>query len=211
MLPGREHGPADAYRHIIWAAELTRRFGERRARELLNLHEVHGQRTDQRPDEMAMDGSNNEIGIQIGIGARNFEDVIRATRKLMDGSAVDGSGQWKASYDPASTMAPHGAMWLDESRWNKNPRIPLPMANVASRGPRPTTRELSNSETNWYSNPGRPDGPDWVAGYVPERYRYPFGSASNRTGPNDPNILRAINLYRSYINRPWLLWLGEQY
>ena len=27
-LPGRIDGPADAYRHILLAAELTRRFGE---------------------------------------------------------------------------------------------------------------------------------------------------------------------------------------
>jgi hypothetical protein len=38
-----------------------------------------------------------------------------------------------------------------------------------------------------------------------------LGSTSNRTGTNDPNILRAVSLYRSYINRPWLLGLGEQY
>lgn len=31
-LPGRENGPADAYRHILWAAELTPRFGEPAAR-----------------------------------------------------------------------------------------------------------------------------------------------------------------------------------
>jgi len=32
QLPGRTDGPADAYRHILLAAELTRRFGEDRAR-----------------------------------------------------------------------------------------------------------------------------------------------------------------------------------
>ncbi len=29
QLPGRENGPADAYRHLVWAAEMTRRFGPR--------------------------------------------------------------------------------------------------------------------------------------------------------------------------------------
>lgn len=27
-MPGRTNGPADAYRHILWAAELTRQYGE---------------------------------------------------------------------------------------------------------------------------------------------------------------------------------------
>jgi hypothetical protein len=27
QLPGRENGPADVYRHLLWGAELTRRFG----------------------------------------------------------------------------------------------------------------------------------------------------------------------------------------
>ena len=34
LIPGRRNGPADAYRHIIWAAEMTRRFGESAARAL---------------------------------------------------------------------------------------------------------------------------------------------------------------------------------
>ena len=33
QLPGRDRGPADAYRHILWAAELARRFGEERRRQ----------------------------------------------------------------------------------------------------------------------------------------------------------------------------------
>src|SRR5262249_41647885 len=66
QLPGRERGPADAYRHLLWAAELTRRFGEQRAREILGLHEQAGDLQKQRPDEEAMDLHNNEIGVSIG-------------------------------------------------------------------------------------------------------------------------------------------------
>lgn len=32
QLPGRENGPADAYRHILWVAEMTRRFGPSKAK-----------------------------------------------------------------------------------------------------------------------------------------------------------------------------------
>lgn len=42
QLPGRENGPADAYRHLLWGAELTRRFGEATARRILEDHEIQG-------------------------------------------------------------------------------------------------------------------------------------------------------------------------
>ena len=54
-LPGRENGPADAYRHLLWAGELTRRFGERRARFILNAHEIEGEILGQSPDAEKMD------------------------------------------------------------------------------------------------------------------------------------------------------------
>jgi hypothetical protein len=38
QLPGRENGPADAYRHLLWGAELTRRFGPDVARKMLETH-----------------------------------------------------------------------------------------------------------------------------------------------------------------------------
>jgi hypothetical protein len=42
QLPGRENGPADAYRHLLWGAELTRRFGAHVARGILEDHEIQG-------------------------------------------------------------------------------------------------------------------------------------------------------------------------
>jgi hypothetical protein len=33
-LPGKDGGPYDAYRHILWTAEMTRRYGETTARAL---------------------------------------------------------------------------------------------------------------------------------------------------------------------------------
>jgi hypothetical protein len=42
QLPGRENGPADAYRHLLWGAELTRRFGPDVARKILETHEIQG-------------------------------------------------------------------------------------------------------------------------------------------------------------------------
>jgi hypothetical protein len=84
-LPGREDGPADAYRHLLWAGELTRRFGERRARQILGAHEIDGRiRGGQSPDAERMDRHNNELGIALGKDARNWNDVIKGARTVLD-------------------------------------------------------------------------------------------------------------------------------
>ncbi len=64
-LPGRENGPADAYRHLLLSAELTRRFGENYARQLLDAHEWSGNQDGQTPQQEAMDRHNNELGIEL--------------------------------------------------------------------------------------------------------------------------------------------------
>lgn len=206
QLPGRERGPADAYRHILWAAEMTRRFGEERAREILALHERDGDEQGQSADERTMDMSNNEIGIRIGVGARTFDDVTSATRKTISGSAEDGSGTWKADYDPTSTMAPQAAQWLSEERWAKNPKF-----EVARRYPfaAPPPQEMPTQLTNWYSNPIHPYGPDWDDGYVPDNYFYPYGGTQHTTGPHDPAMLRARDAYGFLVDRPWLRRLND--
>lgn len=48
-LPGLHDGPGDAYRHILGAAELTRRHGEVAARAMLEAHEIKGRLIDPRP------------------------------------------------------------------------------------------------------------------------------------------------------------------
>ncbi|MCD8457112.1 hypothetical protein FUT69_02530 [Xylella taiwanensis] len=65
-LPGREDGPADAYRHLLLSAELTRIYGDSYARALLNFHEWDGNRLGQSSASYRMDQHNNELGIAIG-------------------------------------------------------------------------------------------------------------------------------------------------
>jgi hypothetical protein len=105
-LPGRHNGPADAYRHILGAAELTRRHGETAARALLNTNEIQGDISGQPKEERRMDEHNNEIGIAIGKESRTYDDVVhRAREKINQG--VAGSGD-RAEGSP---------MWLKESQW----------------------------------------------------------------------------------------------
>ncbi len=204
QMPGRERGPADAYRHVLWAAELTRRFGEERARQILEVHEREGRQKGQPRDEEAMDRNNNEIGISIGRFARDWRDAISAARKVISGSAADGSGAWNSTYDPSSTLAPHAPMWLPEQRWGNNPRVDNWNPPVG-RGPKPLAPELPNARTNWYTNPDRAGGPDWVAGYLPDGYSYPYGLRPHAVGPNDPRMLRAIGANEAYLKwEPYL-------
>jgi hypothetical protein len=142
-----------------------------------------------------MDRNNNEIGISIGQFARNWQDVVSAARKAISGSAPDGGGTWKPTYDPNSTLAPHAPMWLPEQRWDSNPKVD------------PPEPELPNAQTNWYTNPSRPGGPDWIAGYLPDGYRYRYGSPAHAVGPNDPLLRRAIGANEAFVD--YLRWLPK--
>lgn len=107
-LPGRENGPADAYRHILLSAELTRELGETYARLVLDYHEMDGNAEGQTPKAEAMDRYNNELGIDIGKRlAENpnasWEDVVSAARELFDPTNNNGDG----------------ARWLPESEGSK--------------------------------------------------------------------------------------------
>jgi hypothetical protein len=112
-LPGLRNGPADAYRHILWAAEMTRLLGEPVAGFFLWGHEKEGSLGSNQPkDEEVMDLHNNEIGIRIGLLAKTFEEVIAGARKAVETS------------DRAGSSAT-GARWLDRSRWSSDPDRPL--------------------------------------------------------------------------------------
>jgi len=107
QMPGRANGPADAYRHLLLSAELTRQFGEDYARSLLNGHELTGRDGDDwTPEAEAMDRYNNEIGVDIGKSARSWEEVIQKSREMMKADDPDGVG----------------AHWLPEEKWQVNPK-----------------------------------------------------------------------------------------
>jgi hypothetical protein len=122
FLPGRVNGPADASRHIVWVAEMTRRMGPDTAGSLAELHEIQGHMSATRRDMLgqgrdvindsaatAMDRRNNLLGISIGLQATSFEDVLRLSREAMDRSPRDGSG------------GVIGAVWLPKEDWRANP------------------------------------------------------------------------------------------
>ncbi|QWP78122.1 hypothetical protein J5226_06920 [Lysobacter sp. K5869] len=113
QLPGRNNGPADAYRHLLLSAELTRQFGEGYARAALDFHEWDGNRAGQAADTNRMDEHNNELGIALGkrLAAQpssSWQDVVAGARALID----------------AAPNQAAGVQWLKEDRWQMNPMGP---------------------------------------------------------------------------------------
>ena len=123
QLPGRQDGPADAYRHILAAAEAVRQgypesvvraWGEWRER-------------DNPPNRAAMDKHNNDVGIGIGKNARSWQEVLERAREAVSNGSTNSTD-------------PNTASWRPRSEWGGNPK------NDAT--PDPNDR-LPTTETNW--------------------------------------------------------------
>ena len=111
-LPGLHNGPGDAYRHIIGAAEMTRRHGAAMALAALNAHEM-GQGTGQSDDERAMDEHNNEIGVAIGRRAATYDEVVTRARAAIDAAVARGGNGRDGT-----------PRWLDRTQWGADPGAP---------------------------------------------------------------------------------------
>ncbi|MBM3568538.1 MAG: hypothetical protein FJX46_07250 [Alphaproteobacteria bacterium] len=111
-LPGVHNGPADAYRHVLWAAELTRIHGENAARTVLDANEWKGDKLySQSPNEKAMDLHNNEIGIKIGREAKTFDEIVVQARERIDAAARGETGD-------GVPVIPPSAIWSSpEGNW----------------------------------------------------------------------------------------------
>jgi len=158
-LPGRVDGPGDAFRHLVWAAELTRRFGPKIAKSILDDHEQQGWitgliRGGWSKEAEEMDRYNNAIGIQIGQQAASYGDILERVRGIVSATSPDGSGTWKDLRRPVPLKAPK---WLPPHRWTGS----------------------QSQQSNWYDNPDHPGSlafPDvW-----PHAKSYPFGGPEEK-------------------------------
>lgn len=127
-LPGHVSGPNDALRHIIGAAELRRQYGPIAALTFLEGNEVLGTiNNNQSPADAAMDRRNNLIGIQLGRGAKSYEEIVERAKALVaKGIAQNGTGRngtpiflqphlWKTSRGAPDTN-PIPQEFLDRAR-----------------------------------------------------------------------------------------------
>jgi hypothetical protein len=153
-LPGPGDGRADAFRHVLLAAELTRRYGPDLALLLLNQHESNEERTPgwERQAE-DMDKHNNAIGIDIGRTARDYPDVVQQVQAIIAASSPDGSGTWK---DPRHHLSAPAPVWLPRDKW------------------------FGRSEkNNWYDNPEHPGSLAFPQTW-PHMKDYRYGSSEER-------------------------------
>ncbi|MBS7788363.1 hypothetical protein KTR66_00070 [Roseococcus sp. SDR] len=108
-LPGYLEGPADAYRHIVGAAELRRRFGWAIAYAIVTGNEARGTHArGHTPELRRMDDHNNAIGLSIGADATSYEEVVRRARAANDaGIENTGSGRGQTP------------LWLSQEQWKE--------------------------------------------------------------------------------------------
>ena len=112
-LPGQAEGPADAYRHLVGVAELTRRTGPLLAFAMAERNEqnswvammnsIFDSRTIARtntPAACTMDRRNNTLAAGIGARASSTEDVVLRVRSMMERSieTTGGSGVGNTPY-----------------------------------------------------------------------------------------------------------------
>ena len=155
-MPGKDGGPYDAYRHLLWLGEMTRRYGETTARTVAHLHEVEGDVKGQTSDFRNMDEHNNELGIAIGREANSWSDVVSQARRLIDESR-EGNGpvkwlptdQWRHSdVDPDPSPRDRNDQVIPVSEWNwpvpQWPSEPYPVpGNIPVPPPGNSLRGLS--------------------------------------------------------------------
>lgn len=90
-------GLPDAYRHLLWTAEMTRKLGPEVARTVSNYHEnttipfglLGGASPLQSDEERQMDLYNNALGIQIGQNSQSYEDTMRLAKEAIARGDVD--------------------------------------------------------------------------------------------------------------------------
>lgn len=89
-LPGLHNGPADAYRHALWTAAMTKKYGSNTARLVGLANEIYGagralangERI--RFEEIGMDLKNNETGIRLARETPDDQELWRRVRDLAD-------------------------------------------------------------------------------------------------------------------------------
>lgn len=135
-LPGQDQGPADAYRHLVGVAELSRRVGpltaaamaernewgstEAMLRAILDGRPVAPSNT---PAARRMDRHNNLLAVGIGATASSTEEVVMRARTMMEqaiqtkgGSGAGNTPAWRPSqfWSDGSSLADWSpASWPD--------------------------------------------------------------------------------------------------
>jgi len=184
-LPGIENGPADAFRHLVWAAELTRRYGPWIAGLILGQHETRG-RSDVGWSQQAedMDRHNNAIGMRIGQDARDYQDVLDQVTSTVMATSPDGAGTWK---DPRHHVSSPAPAWLPRENWKGRTKV----------------------QKNWYDNP------DHAGSLVfpqiwPHTKQYRYGGEDQRAA--NTSLLNELYGLAGYAEQRWVpKWIEQHF
>ncbi len=125
-LPGYHNGPGDAYRHMIWVAEMSRQSGSLPAWAVSEANELPNAVLMRERQAGAMDRHNNRIALRIALHAKSREDVERLAQAEIvaayteGGSGQNGTAQWLARerWKPAKD-APPADNW--PPKWDDEP------------------------------------------------------------------------------------------
>lgn len=112
-LPGWTGGPADAYRHLVGAAELARQYGPTVAWTILEANEFKGSYLPgykQTDDDKAMDRHHNLAGVEFGMWAKSREEVLQWAKEQISKTH---EAQEKGEKGPA--------VFLPPSEWRERP------------------------------------------------------------------------------------------
>ncbi|MCH2548299.1 MAG: hypothetical protein MK052_11925 [Alphaproteobacteria bacterium] len=190
-LYGGVNGPADAYRHILVAAELLRIFPSAIADIYLKAHEFGG------GSNSTMDDWNNAIGSDLGIWLKNnnktWVDTVSYAREIMEKS-LDG-------YSPSDFQT-------ETATWNLNLgniyKHPVHSIIILSSGLQVNSIVLAEQST-WSVNYGNnwPDEQgDWISNFDGSSYNYILEnwitSESNNANDMPPSFQNETNIAFGY-------------
>ena len=82
---------ADAYRHLLWTAEMSRKINPTIAKGISDYHEkvtlpfglLGSAHPLQSKEEKEMDLFNNKLGLQIGQQSKSYEDTVRLAKEAI--------------------------------------------------------------------------------------------------------------------------------
>jgi hypothetical protein len=167
QLPGRENGLADAYRHLLWGAELTRVYGPDLAGAIMSFNE--SREFYESKAERAMDNYNNAVAVQIGKSAKSWQDVQARAQLLMQKTFADQSldhlcaPHWKTT--PEGNLTRDGLADLGEELVVAKPSLLSP--KHWRKNPIVHDTRVSDEQANWPDADGK-----WLLKFTPNTNPY---------------------------------------
>lgn len=138
QLPGRQGGPADAYRHVVWVGLIAQKYGKDTAWALSNVREIGGIVSD---NSSVMDYHNNAraaamggVGYENGITDPQWT-INRSREEILKGAEANAEGH-------SDSNSP---IWLPPDQWSKNPKYDIdPRVPKELQG-----KEMPLDQMNW--------------------------------------------------------------